>query len=246
MRKIGKKILFSAVLSAYLSSSFAYYSVSAQEIKKSESKAETENMISDFGIILQTPELPTGCEITALTMVLNYYGNDVDKVTMASEYLPVVPAETHEGSDGRLYGPDMNSYFVGNPFEHGYICGTTAIVNAADSYLESVDSSLKAVDMTGASCEDLYQCIRHKQPVVVWVTIGMKDRRETSGWYTEDGNYVEWSSNDHGAVLIGYTDDTVTIADPIDGIVEYTRTQFEKVFQSRGNQCVILGELPAK
>lgn len=30
--------------------------------------------IKNFEIIGQLPELPTGCEITALTMVLNYYG----------------------------------------------------------------------------------------------------------------------------------------------------------------------------
>lgn len=33
----------------------------------------------------QMQELPTGCEVTALTMVLNYYGYTIDKVTMATE-----------------------------------------------------------------------------------------------------------------------------------------------------------------
>ena len=60
------------------------------------------------------------------------------------------------------------------------------------------------------------------------------------GWYTENGDYVDWSTNDHGAVLIGYTDTTVTIADPISGRMEYSREQFEKVFSSRGNRCVVL------
>ncbi len=48
------------------------------------------------------------------------------------------------------------------------------------------------------------------------------------------------SRHDHGAVLIGYTQDTVTIADPISGKMEYSREDFERVFASRGNQCVIL------
>ena len=38
--------------------------------------------------------------------------------------------------------------------------------------------------------------------------------------------------------LIGYTQDTVTIADPISGKMEYSREDFERVFASRGNQCV--------
>ena len=51
---------------------------------------------------------------------------------------------------------------------------------------------------------------------------------------------MDWSIYDHGAVLIGYTQDTVTIADPISGKVEYSREDFERVFASRGNQCDIL------
>ena len=70
----------------------------------------------------------------------------------------------------------------------------------------------------------------------------MKERRETQGWYTESGKYVEWSSNDHGAVLIGYDRDDVIIADPISGLCRYPREQFEHVFESRGRQCVILEE----
>ena len=43
----------------------------------------------------------------------------------------------------------------------------------------------------------------------------MQDRIAEDGWYTEDGEYVDWAYTDHGAVLIGYSKDTVTIADPI-------------------------------
>ena len=75
---------------------------------------------------------------------------------------------------------------------------------------------------------------------IVWVTISMEERGETEGWYTRSGEYVDWSIYDHGAVLIGYTQDTVTIADPISGKMEYSREDFERVFASRGNQCVIL------
>lgn len=39
--------------------------------------------------ILQTPELPNGCEITSAAIVLNYLGFDIDKVTLAENYLPM-------------------------------------------------------------------------------------------------------------------------------------------------------------
>ena len=204
-------------------------------------KESASAQIADFPIINQMPELPTGCEITALTMALNYYGYPVDKTVMASEYLPTASADRYYGTDGRMYGTDMNEYFIGDPFaEGGIICGTGAIVTAADRYLSDEGSSLRVLDVTGSSPEELYERVRQGQPVVVWVAISMADRRSTEGWYTENGDYVDWSTNDHGAVLIGYTETTVTIADPISGRMEYDREQFEEVFASRGSQCVVL------
>ena len=200
-----------------------------------------EHRIEDFDIILQLPELPTGCEITSMTMVLNYYGLKADKVTMATKYLPAMPANLYYDSDGNLYGSNLNKYFIGDPTTaEGYVCGTQAILTAANKFLSKQKSSLAAVDKTGASPDELYRLVAKNTPVVVWVTIYMQQRDELKGWHTEDGEYVEWSSNDHGAVLIGYTEDTVIIADPISGSVEYSRQDFEKVFASRGNQCVIL------
>ena len=207
------------------------------EVKKSNSGTQ----LTDFDIIEQYPELPTGCEITAMTMVLNYYGYNVDKVTMAMDYMPKVQAEFYRSEDGRLMGPDLENFFVGDPTEEtGYICGTGAIVTAANRYLADVGSDLTAVAMKHTRPEELYDLIDQGTPVVIWCTINMEDRAETDGWYREDGTYMEWSTNDHGAVLIGYDEDTVTVADPIYSRITVSRDQFEKIFAERGGQCVIL------
>ena len=207
------------------------------EVKKSNSGTQ----LTDFDIIEQYPELPTGCEITAMTMVLNYYGYQVNKVTMALDYMPKVQAEFYRSEDGRLMGPDLENFFVGDPTEEtGYICGTGAIVTAANRYLADVGSDLTAAAMKNAQPEKLYDLIDQGTPVVIWCTINMEDRAETDGWYREDGTYMEWSTNDHGAVLIGYDEDTVTVADPIYSRITVSRDQFEKIFAERGGQCVIL------
>lgn len=203
----------------------------------------TGTRLTDFEIMEQYPELPTGCEITAMTMVLNYYGYNVDKVTMALDYMPKIQAEFYRGEDGRLMGPDLENFFVGDPTEEtGYICGTGAIVTAANAYLTDVGSDMAAVAMKNAQPEELYDLIDQGTPVVIWCTINMEDRAETDGWYREDGTYMEWSTNDHGAVLIGYDEDTVTVADPIYSRITVSRVQFEKIFAERGGQCVILTE----
>ena len=203
----------------------------------------TGTRLTDFEIMEQYPELPTGCEITAMTMVLNYYGYNVDKVTMALDYMPKIQAEFYRGEDGRLMGPDLENFFVGDPTEEtGYICGTGAIVTAANAYLTDVGSDMTAVAMKNAQPEELYDLIDQGTPVVIWCTINMEDRAETDSWYREDGTYMEWSTNDHGTVLIGYDEDTVTVADPIYSRITVSRVQFEKIFAERGGQCVILTE----
>lgn len=54
---------------------------------ESETIVASSYRIEDFEWLGQYPELPTGCEITSLTSVLNYYGYDVDKEVMADDYL---------------------------------------------------------------------------------------------------------------------------------------------------------------
>ncbi len=200
------------------------------KLSSTDNESGDSALIEDFTLIYQMPELPTGCEITAFTMALNYYGFDVDKITMAAEFLPTAS-----------YGGDLNNYFIGDPFSsNGVTCGTGAIVTAGNDYLATQDTDLETVDISGSTAEELYERVSNGQPVVVWVTIYMADRSSTQGWYTSDGEWVDWASNDHGAVLIGYTDTTVTIADPISGIVEYDREQFESVYASRGSHAVVI------
>ena len=75
---------------------------STQTTAQSTQSSGKSYKLSGFKWVNQYPELPTGCEITALTSVLNYYGYNVKKETMADDYLK-------KGS-GSFY-----EMFLGNP-----------------------------------------------------------------------------------------------------------------------------------
>ena len=113
-------------------------------------------------------------------------------------------------------------------------------MTAANRYFEDHNSSLFAENKTGATAEELYAYVRQNIPVVVWATIDMEERGEVQGWYREDGVFMEWSNNDHGTVLIGYTEDTVILSDPITGQYEASKEDFESVYESRGCKSVIV------
>lgn len=200
-----------------------------------------EYLINNFEIIYQMPELPTGCEITAMDMMLNYYGYYIDKVELATKYMPTILYDERINDDNVADKSDLSNYFIGDPTTYdGIVAGSNAITIAANNYLETINTEYSAVNISGSNTDTLYEYVSKDTPVAVWVTICMEDRPETKTFSFDEGNSIEWSTQDHGAVLIGYTDETVTIADPISGIVEYDREQFEKVFISRGSGAVIL------
>ncbi|BDZ30003.1 C39 family peptidase [Lactiplantibacillus sp. WILCCON 0030] len=103
-------------------------------------------------VVSQLPELPTGCEITAVDMMLQYAGAKVNKNQLANE----MPR-----SD------DPNEGFVGDPHsEYGY--GLYVYPRGLLTTVQRHAGS--AVDLTGISLTQLKAQITRGHPVVVWVT----------------------------------------------------------------------------
>ncbi len=101
-------------------------------------------------IVKQNPELPNGCEITSLTAILNYYGIDVDKMTLTNEYLPASPV-TKKGN--QLYGPDPYKAYAGDPTkkDDGYYVFADPIVEVANQVLFEHNSNYKALNLSNVS-----------------------------------------------------------------------------------------------
>ena len=108
-------------------------------------------IILNVPIIRQMPELPTGCEITSVTMMLQYRGARVSKTQLANE-MP------------RSSNPDYG--FVGNPYSSsGWTIYPPALMNLVRKYAGS------AVNLAGGGIATLQNQIRRNRPVVVWVTM---------------------------------------------------------------------------
>lgn len=101
-------------------------------------------------LIAQRPELPTGCEITAITMLLQYTSVQVDKVQLAKE-MPYDQSDCDQG-------------FVGDPFaDSGNSIYPPALMNLITRYAGH------ATNLTGADLPRLKAQIDQDHPVVVWV-----------------------------------------------------------------------------
>lgn len=188
----------------------------------------------DAPMILQNPELPTGCEITSLTMLLNFLGFDADKITMAEDYLP----------KGEYRNSDFRKVFVGNPKNtHAFGCYSPAIVTAAEDYLEDMgrEDNYTVTELTGCGVDSLYSAVDKGYPVIVWATMSMSTPTRGASWtIKKTGERVTWVAGEHCLLLTGYDKNKVYMNDPLVGKVSYSRATFEKRFKSLGKQAVII------
>lgn len=183
----------------------------------------------DVKWIAQNPELPTGCEITSLTTVLQYYGYPVSKTTMASQYL--------EKGWGSFF-----ETFIGDPFsENGYGCMALPIVNAANKYFTSNNINAYAQNVSGSEFTDLLEYVAGGDPVVIWNTMYMEKPYISESWYY-NGELISWVAPEHCVVLIGYDMDKgeVYVSDPLEGIVTRNMNLFAEYYEAVYSQAVVI------
>lgn len=189
--------------------------------------------------LLQNPELPAGCEITALTNVLNHYGYSVSKTYMADSMLNKDNSSIYQY--GKLYMANPAKVFVGDPRTPRFGCFSQPIVDAANKYLKTVNSQLTAKNISGSEPCTLYHYVANDIPVLTWATMGMSEPKQGTSWYDKDTSEpITWISGEHCVVLIGFGDNTVTVSDPLKGITSYSRSLFEKRYIQMSKQAVIL------
>ena len=108
--------------------------------------------------VLQNPELPTGCEITALTMALNYAGYPVDKLTMADQYL--IRSDPYLTTFGEA--------FVGSPHDStAWGCYAPVIRQTAEKYIAAQGGTELVQDLTGCSLKTLLAEVDLSRNIVI-------------------------------------------------------------------------------
>ena len=197
--------------------------------------------------ILQLPELPTGCEVTTLAMLLDAVGFQVDKVQLVEGYLTCK-------SEGEA---TFQQAFIGSPYDSaGYGCYAPVIVDTARKYLAAQNSGRIVKDLTGAKFEDLLREVASNHPVAVWASIDLMDIQEIYAYTIY--NYVEtnsdggtttpkdldvyWLENEHVYLLKGYDLDrnVVIVNDSLNGEMEYDMDRFKECYEQCYKQAVII------
>lgn len=184
--------------------------------------------------ILQYPELPTGCEVTSLATVLNFYDCDVDKTYLAEYYL----------EQGEIGDTNPFNAFVGSPFsENAYGCYSDVIKNTALGYINDYGLDLNVKNISKLDLPQLLKYVENGQPVIFWATMNLAKPYESTVWQI-DGSTVVWYAYEHCMVLLGFDYDTdcYIVSDPLKGIIEYKRELVEVRYNQIGKQAVLVAE----
>ena len=184
----------------------------------------------DVDLIKQHPELPNGCEVTSLAMALNYYGYKIGKMELKEGYLPIGTENIYE-------------YNIGDPAErkNSYGCYSPVIKRTADAFYADKGIKRTATDLTHCNIEELYYQVSQGEPVIVWATLYMDKRPYNIISWKIDGHVFNWKVPLHCMLLTGYDmkEGTVTLTDPIFGVVTHDKTLFETRWHQMGEQAVI-------
>ncbi len=203
---------------------------------------DSNSVYIDMENILQLPELPVGCEITALTILLRYCGFDADKTDLAKNYLPVSWGNARE-EDGKVYKDSFFDYFIGDPFSRGYGCFANAIEKAANAYISDHGGGFTVKNISGAHPDVLYDYLAEGTPVLCWATDGMIEPEYYETWYDNaTGEKLDWYLNEHCFVLAGFnmSGDIVTLNDPMKGIIDYNINRFETRYDQMYRQAIVI------
>lgn len=218
-------------------------SVSRTIITSRVRKAYDSNSVYiDMENVLQLPELPVGCEITALTILLRHCGFNADKTDLAKNYLPVSWGNARY-EDGKTYKDSFFDYFIGDPFSRGYGCFSNAIEKAANSYIADHGGGFTVKNISGSHPDVLYDYLASDIPVLCWATDGMIEPEFYETWYDNaTGEQLDWYLNEHCFVLAGFnmSADLVTLNDPMKGIIDYNINKFETRYDQMHRQAIVI------
>ena len=173
-----------------------------------------KQVLLDAPVIWQMPELPRGCEVTSLAMLLQYQDIQVDKLTLARE-VKKNPAE-YRLNNGKIYFGDPNEGFVGNMYTYtqpGLGVYHKPIAELAEQYLPG-----KIKDLTGAEFQELKIHLSDNRPV--WIITNTEYKRLDDSffqtWYTPNGE-VKVTTKEHSVLVTGYDENSVYFNDPLTG-----------------------------
>jgi uncharacterized protein YvpB len=198
-------------------------------------KARKASAMLSAPVISQLPELRSGCEITTLAMLLQFYGINKGKLDLLAD-MPYdkTPVKVDSKNNIISWG-NPNIGFVGDVtgLKKGFGIYHTALMEVLKKYIPT------AVDLTGKSFEALEDKIAEGIPVEVWTTSKYQDSVNWVIWDTVMGPF-RTTFSEHAVLLVGYDKENVYVNDPLTGLsqVKINKALFIRTWELMERQAI--------
>ncbi|EWG10615.1 C39 family peptidase [Cytobacillus firmus] len=196
-----------------------------------------EEIMIDVPAINQFPELPRGCEVTSLSMLLQHAGVQADKMTLAKEIKK--NPEPYRIEDGKIYFGHPNEGFIGDMYSFdnpGLGVYHEPVKELAEKYMPG-----SIEDLTGSDFEDIKIHLSDGRPVWVIINTAYKQLSDDffQTWHTPNGK-IKITYKEHSVLLTGYDQEYMFFNDPLTGEKNKKAPilDFEKAWVQMGKQAI--------
>lgn len=191
-------------------------------------------------LIRQLPELPRGCEITSLAMLLKYHKVDVDKMQLAKQIKKDNSSYKEIGNEIHFGNP--HDGFVGDMYSFdkpGLGVYHKPIKKLAEQYI----NKKRIIDFTGKEFKSIIDHLNQNRPVWVIINASYDKLPETSfvTWQTKSGP-VQITMREHSVLITGYDERYVYFNDPLDKKTKAPIDNFKKAWEQMGKQAITVKE----
>jgi uncharacterized protein YvpB len=200
---------------------------------------QISSVLIDAPVMSQLPELPRGCEVTSLAMLLNDAGVSVDKMTLAKEVKK--DPTPYQRRNGKIFFGHPNEGFVGDMYTKenpGLGVYHKPIKELAEKYLPN-----QIVDLTGQSFEEIYPYLLNGSPV--WVITNTTYRElppnEFVEWQTPKGP-IKITYREHSVLITGFDEQFIYFNDPLTGTKnkKAPKQEFIEAWEQMGRQAITI------
>lgn len=183
-----------------------------------QSSNKSTSKLINAPLISQLPELPRGCEVTSLAMLLRTAGISeakVNKTKLAKE----IKRDTtpYKKENGQIFFGNPYDGFVGDMYSlntPGYGVYHGPLAELAEQYIPN-----KVINMTGSEFEDIMFPVSNGNPVLVIHNSWFKKLPESQfqTWNTPTGK-VKITMREHSVLITGYDKKYIYFNDPLSNI----------------------------
>lgn len=208
-----------------------------EKARETQTKTEPKKVLLHAPLVDQMPELPRGCEVSSLAMLLQFAGVKVTKMELA-EKIKKNPTPFRR-INGQVHYGNPNEGFVGDLYslkKPGYGVYHGPIAKLAKTYMGN-----RIVDLTGKPFRSVLDQLNAGYPV--WVIdnshFAPLPEQYWETWVTPEGK-IKITYKEHSVLVTGFDRDHIYFNDPLAGEKNRKagRKAFIQAWKQMGSQAI--------